>query len=1140
MATQEKTKTVSYRRKRNYTTSFEWTYELNQDVSKCYNTAREDPKIGYMKRMKQYWDIMHPELNHFNEKQLRQQATFVEKRKLTLDTNIPPNPVSTNAGEETAIRDNLEAGIPYTREVTTNVNIETPLEDIIVDTELFENVNNKFTRYFNVYKTRTLAQRNYHTQGSYQVKDDVWKAINNAVSTFIDENTDDVDLWFLNVVQYAAIVTSLDVSGLLKERKQYAHETQIPTWRKVLEERINNTRRKISFNMVIIKSQQDSTLLTKHQLGIKAKLKRWYGNTKQETLMAKVSLLKHDLKVLSESLRNRIKLAERNSINRDFVKKQKQIFRKWKGDEITVNEKPTQEEITGFWSGIWGEPKNFNQEAPWLRTLETEYCQDTTEKKYEISAEVFDKILRNMKNDGAPGTDLIRCYWIKKLSSTHNALVGEFKKVYERKEVLPQWLVTGRTILLPKNTETENAKNYRPIACQNITYKIFTGILNSFVVDHCVTNNIITLEQAGGKPGSWGCTDQLLINKMILDEVKVHRRNLYMMWFDYKKAFDSVPHDWIIKALQLAKIPNDIIQMIKSLMTLWSTKITLIDTTTDPIDYLCGILQGDCLSLILFILSVNPLSFLLKRLPGYSVGPPGNRTTKINHLFFVDDLKTYAQDTMTAKLQLDMINTFTQDIRMEFGKDKCAYIFIEKGKKKSLGAKLTVNEMELNELENGELYKYLGQDENVGYNDTLNKEKVTKEYFRRIRKIWSSELYSHNKTTAHNIFAIPVLTPTFGILNWTKDELQDMDVKTRKILTSTGSFHINSDIDRLYSHRSKGGRGLNSLVDIFISRTMSISYHLKEMAESNIFLSLVLNHEQERLIRVADELAVCLDIQPNQETNKKVAKQVKERIKDNHLQAWIKKPQHGYLMRTRLQITDKNESASNTWMKKSTFSSHVEGYLCAIQEEEIFTNALKSKRLKGDVSANCRKCKSSPETIQHVIACCPRLSASMYLPWRHNKVANIIYQNVIPKADERKRQPIQESFSNKDVDIWWDKKITTLKRCEHDKPDIVLWNKVTKKCFVIDICVPLDVNIVKNINMKLDNYLPLTAELKRLYNEYTFEIIPIVVGATGCITNHLAVALKKLDIPSVNDVILKCQKSALLGTLKIVKSLMKM
>ena len=114
----------------------------------------------------------------------------------------------------------------------------------------------------------------------------------------------------------------------------------------------------------------------------------------------------------------------------------------------------------------------------------------------------------------------------------------------------------------------------------------------------------------------------------------------------------------------------------------------------------------------------------------------------LTHLFFVDDLKTYAQDEDGAKQQLDLITVFTADIGMEFGKDKCAYVFIDKGKQKSLGEKFSVEELELNELEDGEQYKYLGQDESVGYNNTLNKEKVFKKYFWRLRNIWYSELWA--------------------------------------------------------------------------------------------------------------------------------------------------------------------------------------------------------------------------------------------------------------------------------------------------------------------------------------------------------------------------------------------------------------
>ena len=92
-----------------------------------------------------------------------------------------------------------------------------------------------------------------------------------------------------------------------------------------------------------------------------------------------------------------------------------------------------------------------------------------------------------------------------------------------------------------------------------------------------------------------------------------------------------------------------------------------------------GILQGDLLSLILFILSVNPLSFLIQKCDVYTMGTQLHRDTKLTHLFFVDDLKLFLDNTNTAKQQMDIVTTFSKDINMQSGLEKCAYINIERG-----------------------------------------------------------------------------------------------------------------------------------------------------------------------------------------------------------------------------------------------------------------------------------------------------------------------------------------------------------------------------------------------------------------------------------------------------------------------------
>ena len=63
----------------------------------------------------------------------------------------------------------------------------------------------------------------------------------------------------------------------------------------------------------------------------------------------------------------------------------------------------------------------------------------------------------------------------------------------------PEWLLTSMTLLLPKNQETAQPQNYRPIALQNAMYKVYTAIIADFITEHCERNGIVTEEQAAGK-----------------------------------------------------------------------------------------------------------------------------------------------------------------------------------------------------------------------------------------------------------------------------------------------------------------------------------------------------------------------------------------------------------------------------------------------------------------------------------------------------------------------------------------------------------------------------------------------------------------------------------------------------------------
>ena len=145
---------------------------------------------------------------------------------------------------------------------------------------------------------------------------------------------------------------------------------------------------------------------------------------------------------------------------------------------------------------------------------------------------------------------------------------------------------------------------------------------------------------------------------------------------------------------------------------------------TETINFLKGIFQDGSLSVIILILSVNPLSHLLKQLKGCSAG--NVRNINITHNFFVDDLKLYAGTTNNLKKVLDIVTTFSKYIDMKFGVDKCAYIKINAGKQTNSKVLPEMNILIIQPVANGDTYKNLGLDENIAYVVEVNKERVRK------------------------------------------------------------------------------------------------------------------------------------------------------------------------------------------------------------------------------------------------------------------------------------------------------------------------------------------------------------------------------------------------------------------------------
>ena len=215
-----------------------------------------------------------------------------------------------------------------------------------------------------------------------------------------------------------------------------------------------------------------------------------------------------------------------------------------------------------------------------------------------------------------------------------------------------------------------------------------------------------------------------------------------------------------------------------------------------------GIFQGDSLSPLLFCMALNSLSTELNRTGyGYRMSTGNGRSAKrqlISHLLYMDDLKLYGRNPDQLDGLLHTVRAFSDDIRMKFGLDKCAIAHFVNGKLSGHNTEVKVGKTEtIKGLKPVQVYKYLGVDESNSIQHSTMRERLGRENFRRVKMVLRTELYGRNKVLAINGLALPVLTYSFGVIHWRTTDLQQLDRRTRKLLTMHGVHHPSADVDRL-------------------------------------------------------------------------------------------------------------------------------------------------------------------------------------------------------------------------------------------------------------------------------------------------------------------------------------------------------
>ena len=354
-----------------------------------------------------------------------------------------------------------------------------------------------------------------------------------------------------------------------------------------------------------------------------------------------------------------------------------------------------------------------------------------------------------------------------------------------------------------------------------------------------------------------------------------------------------------------------------------------------------GIFQGDSLSSLLFVLVMIPLTLVLRQTKASYKLKKGGK--KVNQLLFMDDLKLFAKNEDQIDNLVNKVRIFSEDIKMEFGLPKCGKLIMKRGKVvKSEGISMPDGKMMRNIEEGG--YKYLEILEADGVKHEEMKDQIKKEYIRRVRNILKSKLNGGNIILAINSRAVSIVRHGAGIISWTKMKLEELDRRTRKLMTMHGAHPSKVNVDRMYLQRCEGGRGLLGMEDCVQVEVRSLEKYLTISKE-----------------KILKEVSRSKFIENNK------YERSKEEVNKKHREKYEGKPLHGQFRKATEEVRSKR---SWDWLKKGYLKKETESTILAVRDQALCTRNLRNAVYRENVESICRVCGAADEAAAHVVSEC--------------------------------------------------------------------------------------------------------------------------------------------------------------------------
>ena len=280
-----------------------------------------------------------------------------------------------------------------------------------------------------------------------------------------------------------------------------------------------------------------------------------------------------------------------------------------------------------------------------------------------VTPELVAKKIRAMKDNKSPGVDGIPP---KLLMETVDQISIPLARVFNlslKEGVVPFEWKEANIIPLFKKGSRNKSENYRPVSLTSVICKLLERLIKDHMVDFLVKHKLLNSSQHGFLKARSCLTNMLCFLEEITKWIDVGSP-VDIIYLDFQKAFDKVPHQRLLLKLKAHGIGDSITDWIEQWLTDRRQRVVVDGEVSNWKSVLSGVPQGSVLGPILFLIYINDL----------------DDSITSNVLKFADDTKLFRKvntdgDKQHLQNDLDRLVKWSEKWQMlfNFGKCKCLH-----------------------------------------------------------------------------------------------------------------------------------------------------------------------------------------------------------------------------------------------------------------------------------------------------------------------------------------------------------------------------------------------------------------------------------------------------------------------------------